>query len=194
MKWCIEEDLQAVTDWFRANKLTLNIGKSAGIIFDLKGKSKLKAIDIRLEDEEIPIVNETKFLGVWIDSIDWHLHTDKVLLKIKCNMNLLQQSKKFLPVYCKRILYHAQIQSHIAYALLVWGSMCSKQKINKIQKLQNQCLRLISNKKHIDTHTFKNHRILTLEKLTKLELCKTGYKLLKNDLPVRIIKSHYRYK
>ena len=190
MKWCIEEDLQAVSDWFRANKLTLNVGKSAGILFDLKGKSKQKHINIQLENEEIPLVNETKFLGVWMDSkLDWHLHADKVLLKIKCNMNLLQQSKKFLPSNCKRILYHAQIQSHIAYDLLVWGSMCSKQKINKIHKLQNQCLRLISNKKHIDTHTFKNYKILTVEKLTKLELCKTGYKLLKNDLPVRVINS-----
>ena len=143
-----------------------------------------------MEGEEIPIVNETKFLGVWIDKkLDWHSHTDKVLLKIKCNMNLLQQSKKFLPVHCKRILYYTQIQSHIAYALLVWGSMCSKQKLNKIQKLQNQCLRLISNRKHIDTHTFRNHKILTVEKLIKLEICKTGYKLLKNDLPVRIIKN-----
>ena len=104
-------------------------------------------------------------------------------------MNLLQQSRRFLPVHCKRILYYAQIHSHITYALLVWGSMYSKQKLNKLQKLQNQCLKLISNRKHIDTHTFKNYKILPVKKLIKLELCKTGYKLLKNDLPVKIIKS-----
>ena len=59
---CVEEDLLAISDWFRANKLTLNISKSAGVIFDLKGKSKAKTIDLQLEDEHIPIVDKTKFL------------------------------------------------------------------------------------------------------------------------------------
>ena len=66
--------------------------------------------------------------------------------------------------------------------------MCSKQKINKLQKLQNRCLRLITNKKHLEPHKNKNLGILPIEKLINLELYKTSYKLLKNDLPVRIIE------
>ena len=118
MKWCIEEDLQAISDWFRANKLTLNISKSAGIILDLKGKSKVKAIDLQLEGKEIPIVNETKFLGVWIDKkLDWHSHTDKVLLKIKCNLNLLHRVKSFYLYIVKEsfITHRSKVILHMHY-------------------------------------------------------------------------------
>ena len=81
------------------------------------------------------MVNETKFLGVWVDSrLDWNTHADKVLLKIKCNMNLLQQSKNLLATHCKKILYFTQIQSHLSYGILVWGPMCSKQKIKETAK------------------------------------------------------------
>ena len=38
----------------------------------------------------IKFVNETKFLGIWIDRhLDWKYHVDKVLTKIKQSMNLL---------------------------------------------------------------------------------------------------------
>ena len=90
MKWCIEEDLSILNDWFRVNKLTLNVGKSVGVQFNLNNKKLVSKLEITLEDEKIPMVNETKFLGFWVDSrLDWNTHADKVLLKIKCNMNLL---------------------------------------------------------------------------------------------------------
>ena len=87
----------------------------------------------------------------------------------------------------KKNLYFAQVHSHISYTLLVWGPMCSKQKLNKLQKLQNQCLRLIINKKHIDTHTYRDLKILNIDKSIQLALCKMGYKLLKRDSLIRVI-------
>ena len=33
LKWCLEDDLGKLSDWFRANKLTLNIGKSQCVLF-----------------------------------------------------------------------------------------------------------------------------------------------------------------
>ena len=145
MKWCIEQDLSILSDWFKANKLTLNIGKSVGLLFNLINRKGNTELEIKIEGQNIPLVNETKFLGVWVDSkLDWKIHTDKVLLKIKHNMNLLQQSKNLLPIHTKKILYYAQIHSHISYGLLVWGPMCSKDKLKKLQSMQNQCLKLIT--------------------------------------------------
>ena len=192
MKWSVEEDLSVLSNWFKANKLTLNSGKSVGLLFNPTNKKSTTELDIKIEGQTIPMVNETKFLGVWIDSkLDWKIHTDKVLLKIKCNMNLLQQSKNLLPLHAKKILYHAQIHSHISYGLLVWGPMCSKQILKKLQSMQNQCLKLITNKKHLEPHTWKSLGIPNISNLIKLTLCKTGYKLLKKDFPVRIIYCLY---
>ena len=33
LKWCLEEDLKIIADWFKANQLTLNISKSVCMVF-----------------------------------------------------------------------------------------------------------------------------------------------------------------
>ena len=68
MKWCIEEDLSILNDWFIANKLTLNVGKSVGLLFNLNNWKIDKKLEITLQGQNIVIVNGTKFLGVCIDS------------------------------------------------------------------------------------------------------------------------------
>ena len=72
MQWCVEEDLSILNDWFKANKLTLNVGKSVGLLFNLNNWKIENKLEITIEGQNIPMVNETKFLGVWIDSkLDW---------------------------------------------------------------------------------------------------------------------------
>ena len=69
IKFCLEHDLVILQDWFRANKLTLNIGKSVFILF---GKHNNQTLSIRLGNEIIPQVKFTKFLGLWIDeNLNW---------------------------------------------------------------------------------------------------------------------------
>ena len=41
LKWCIETDLKNVSNWFRANKLTLNVSKSVYMIFSKKDQKDL---------------------------------------------------------------------------------------------------------------------------------------------------------
>ena len=33
LKWCLQEDMETLTDWFKANKLTLNLDKTACVLF-----------------------------------------------------------------------------------------------------------------------------------------------------------------
>ena len=53
LKWCVEMDLKNITDWFKANKLTLNVGKSVYMIFSRKDH---KDLDIALGDTRLPRV------------------------------------------------------------------------------------------------------------------------------------------
>ena len=41
------------------------------------------------------------------------------------------------------------LQSHIQYEIILWGSMYAKSNFNKIQRLQNECVKLITNNKNI---------------------------------------------
>ena len=89
----IEHDLAVITDWFRANKLTLNAEKTICVIFSPKNELN-EEIKLNLGGHIIPCQTETKFLGVWIDkNLDWKKQTDVLLIKLRQNVGLLKKSK-----------------------------------------------------------------------------------------------------
>ena len=100
LKWCIETDLENVSDWFRANKLTLNVSKSVYMIFS---KKEQKDLAIKLGDIELPRVTTTKFLGMWVDeNLSWKDHLSKLKTKLKRNLILLKQGQNYLDPNTKK--------------------------------------------------------------------------------------------
>ena len=139
---CIDIDVSILQDWFLANKLTLNIGKSVCMLFGQKAKTK--NLQITLGNERIPQVKSTKFLGMWIDdSLSWNEHVTKVILKLKSRLNLLKMGKNLLSKHALRVLYFAQIHSVMTYGIVMWGSLASQADLNKIQKIQDTCVHII---------------------------------------------------
>ena len=53
---------------------------------------------------------------------------------------MLQITKKFMPERAKRLLYCAHILSHINYAHITWGPMCSQQVKDQIYQIQKDCI------------------------------------------------------
>ena len=185
LKWCIIHDMTPLCDWFKANQLSLNGSKSVGMLF-LKTKNKIHGM--KVGNIDIKFVDQTKFLGVWIDNkLNWKYHIDKVITKVRQNMNLLQLGKKILNVHAKRIIYFAQIQSDITYGLSVWGNMISATTITRLQKLQNKCINLITGQ-GATMNKFASLKILKVQDLIQLENCKFGYKLLLYQLQEWIIE------
>ena len=67
------------------------------------------APEIRIGDVVLP-ATEFKFLGIWFDSkLRWHIHIDKLLLKLKHNSNLLKNSRNFLNKQALLSVYYAHI-------------------------------------------------------------------------------------
>ena len=185
LKWCIESDLENIATWFKANKLTLNIDKTVGMLFSPQKKES--NLEIKINGKEIPMVKTTQFLGLWIDSeINWNAQLNNLLLKLQRNMYMLKVSKNLLVSNCKKMLYYAQFFSHLTYGMILWGPMINSTAVNKLQKLQNNCMKLVFNK--MPTWTELNKKgILSIKQLIKLELLKTGYKLHHKLLPTPII-------
>ena len=99
LKWCIIHDMTLLCDWFKANQLSLNGTESVGMLFS---KTKDKIHSMKVGNIDIKFVDQTKFLGIWIDNkLNWKYHIDKVIMKIKQNMNLLPLGKNFLNVHAK---------------------------------------------------------------------------------------------
>ena len=101
LKWTMEEELKNTMDWFRANQLTLNLSKTVCILFS--PNPKITNIELNIDTIELSSVDNTKFLGMWVDrQLNWKKHMSTVLAKIKQNTNMLKVSKKFLNVSCKK--------------------------------------------------------------------------------------------
>ena len=53
LEWCIQDDMQTLTDWFKANKLTLNLDKTVCILFQQNGPKK----ELKIQIDTITIGN-----------------------------------------------------------------------------------------------------------------------------------------
>ena len=169
--------LDIASDWFKANKLTLNQKKSVCILFKAN-TSVTTPHQLRIDDSTITFVSYTKFLGVWIDeSLNWNTHTDKLLLILQRNSHLLLKTKRLLSQHSKKILYYAQIYSHISYGIGVWGPFSSSKQMCKIQEINKKCLLCITT----DVSCF-----LDVKSIIKLQILKFGWKLTNKLLPPKL--------
>ena len=184
LKWCIEEDLRTISDWFKANKLTLNLSKTVYIFFG-NNKTEVKP-NLEINNRILKPVRVAKFLGLWLDEdLNWNTHITKLINKIKRNMHLLQVPKNLFNEHALKTIYHAHIQSHLNYGLLIWGSMITKDKLQCLQLIQDKCINLITKTDTLD-HKYKKLRIKKLPKQIKLQEIKVGYRLVNNLLPNKI--------
>ena len=85
LKWIMEEELKSTMDWFRANQLTLNLSKTVCILFS--PNPKITNIELNLDTMHLNSVDNTKFLGMWVDKqLNWKKHMSIVLTKFKAKL------------------------------------------------------------------------------------------------------------
>ena len=187
INFCLEHDLKKISDWFKANTLTLNLSKTVAMLFKNK-KSPGKIANIKIDQTHIPLVHETKFLGIWLDEgLTLVAHLNKLNIKIRRNVHLLQNNRNILDCHTLKLIYLAQIKSHINYGLVPWGGMANAEQLNKIKNTQIKCMKLIK-PKHELQRIYKELQILSVDQLIELEYKKLAYKLSKNPLPPKIME------
>ena len=187
INFCLEHDLKNISDWFKANSLTLNLSKTVLMLFKNK-KSPGIIENIKIDQTNIPLVHETKFLGIWLDEgLTFVAHLNKLNIKLERNVHLLQNNHNMLDCYTLKLNYLAQIKSHINYGLVLLGGMANAEQLNKIKNTQIKCIKLIK-PKHELQRIYKDLQILSVDQLIELEYKKLAYKLSKNLLPPKIME------
>ena len=186
LTWCVREDLRTISDWFKANKLTLNLNKSVCILFGNSNTARSLCLN-ELNQLGIPVADHIQFLGILLDeNLNWTYHYNHVMFKIKHNLNLLKQGGNLLTTYAKKILYYGHIYSHLSYGISIWGPMLQQSQKKKLQKLQNKCFNL----RRISTHEKSvSNKLLPINELIQLELSKIGYKTLTGTLLEMVLKT-----
>lgn len=130
-------------------KIKLNINKTQAAFFTRRRHSRwLPTSEIVIQNYRIPWRKDLKYLGVTLDQrltfgkqID--LSIEKALKYIGILYPLINRKSK-LNTCNKLTLYKSVFRSILLYGCPVWGS-CAMCHINKIQRIQNKCLKLMLN-------------------------------------------------
>ena len=63
----VNEDLSYLTDWFRANQLSVNASKTKYMLISSKNNTTKRTARLKIDDENLDQVTHTKFLGLLLD-------------------------------------------------------------------------------------------------------------------------------
>ena len=146
----INNDLKILDTWLQGNKLTLNVAKTHSMLLCTKQKRKIlksqnESMVLKIRDNELEEVQNTKYLGVQIDSsLDWKEQIKAVSTKVSRAVGFLKHAKSFLPKETLKTLYTGIVEPHFRYCCSVWGC-CGSMELDQLQKLQNRAARVITN-------------------------------------------------
>ena len=191
-------ELIKVSNWFKANKLSLNVNKTNYIHFTKK-KHNTPPTHILIDNKLIHPVDHTKFLGCIIDqNLSWKYHITKTTNQISKNIGILRKLRNTFPKQILLTLYNTLILPYISYSNLAWAitdntlnkNHCpwtsnNNTRLDAIFKLQKRALRII-NKSDYSDHTktmFHNLNTLNIFDLNKLQTALFMYRFNTNTLP-----------
>ena len=180
----LSNELEQLTEWFRANKLSLNATKTNYIIFN-KTQLVLPDIELKIGTDRINRVYNTKFLGVYIDSkLNWNKHLQYCSNKLSSGLYAIKNVKHLLPIKPLKSLYYTLIHPYLNYGTILWGS-AAKSNFKKLQTLQNKAIRNITNSKYNASTLplYQLTRIIPLDELYKVHLAKFMDQHKNNSLP-----------
>ncbi len=120
----LNRQLAGINEWFKSNKLSLNVIKSKYMIFHTAHKNVIP-LQLNIENTIIEKVYEFNFLSLTInENLNWKGHVDKIANNISKSMGFLNKLKHFLPLNAKLLIYSALISSYLNFGILAWCYKC----------------------------------------------------------------------
>ena len=172
--------------WFKANKLTLNSGKSNFIVFrSNKNPTTNLPEKINFENTSINRSETSKYLGVTLDEhVTWNQHIIEVCNKLKRYFKLFYSIRNFVNKNQVKIIYYSFIYSQIKYGITTFG-FTDNNKIQRMQVLQNKLLKVLQAKNYrYSTNKLHNElEIIKVEDIAKLDAVTFIHNYFNNKLP-----------
>ena len=201
----VNEELRKIANWFRANKMALNVSKTKFIVFRTHNKP-VNPLDcvITYNSTEIGlptdpalvspierIYNEGretsfKLLGILLDEyLSFNDHISMLTRKISKSLYCINRVKNFVDQKSLRTMYFAMIHSIMAYGINIYGC-ATKTSLEKLRLAQKKAIRTIC-KANYRAHTaplFKELKILPLDDLITFSRVKFMHSFHFKKLPL----------
>jgi len=186
----INNELDNIFQWLKANKLSLNVSKTKAMLFHTS-RRQVTPPDINIDGIKIDWVDHFDFLGIVIDKhLTWDQHVHKISTKISKTIAIMNKLKHTIQSAVLLTIYHSLIMPHFSYGMLSWGSKCCR-----LNKLQKKAVRVIVNASY-NAHSepiLKGLRLLKLQDMCTLQELKLCFKLEHALLPSYFYSIYIRH-
>ena len=187
-------EVQKLANWFRSNRMALNVGKTKFMVFRPKGvkietdlenngivynsneiglpqdPSKIFKLGRICNDNEDKKERTYKFLGILLDEyLSFDAHCESLCTKLARSNFIISRVKNLLPTATLKTLYYSLIHPHLLYGLPIYS--CTTQKnLSKIFRMQKKAIRTITKSRYTapTSQLFAQLKILPLEHLITL--------------------------
>lgn len=143
---CLNDDLENLYKTSKQHNLLLNPSKSSVLLFGNKNDkiTYRNSLQIKIGDQQIPINEKAKSLGVILDNtLRYRDQILKCIQRSYAALKLLYPHRNSLTVATKKILCDTLVLSQFNYCSALYGPSLDVDFANRIQRVQNSCLRFI---------------------------------------------------
>jgi hypothetical protein len=142
--------LQDVCRYMEVNLLHINVKKCCYMYFSPSKRNVTNSgedinsnLSLYINGRILKRVSEAKFLGVIIDDkLSWGPHIASLNRKLRSICGRVYRIQKFLPQPLHKQLYHSLFESHLGFAISVWGGVSNNQ-LKPLFVTQKQCIRIL---------------------------------------------------
>ena len=172
------QELSKVEAWLNANRLSLNVNKSACSF--ITNKNILNAPAVQIRNQDITLVDKFKFLGVTVDNkLSFKDHISNICSKISRSYSILFKLSHFIPSQTIKKLYYSMVYPFITYALEVWGKSCKTQ-IKRVKNVMNKCVKLLSINNSSNNADYLKLNLLQFDEVYKFFVLNRLFKYINN--------------
>ena len=187
----LNSELSKISIWLRANKLSLNIGKTHFMLFSNK-KRRHCDLNIKIDKTKIEEVKKTKFLGVIIDNkLTWKDHVAHVASKVSRGMGMIIKTRNYLNRKGLLTLYYTFVYPYLTYCNHIWGNIYQSN-LKHLCVLQNKIVRIIAGVKPRESTgpLYDSLGIMKLTDLNKYLIARFMFRYCTNMVP-KLFSSYF---
>ena len=116
----LNQELHAVAEWMKSNRLALSILKTNFVLFHFKRLKPYKSLNLKIDGVNIQEVSTVKYLGVTFDSnLTWKNHVNELCLKLSKTVGIFSKLRYYVNVDILIMLYCSLIYLFLSNGIQV---------------------------------------------------------------------------
>ncbi|KAJ2939918.1 hypothetical protein O0L34_g6624 [Tuta absoluta] len=182
----INRDLATIDSWAKRHGLLLNAAKSQAIIIGSHQRiARLHLADVpevTLNNNPIPYSSRVKNLGILMEqTLAWTDQVSEFSRRLYASLHSLKRLQNFLPIYTKIMLAQALLLPLLDYGDVAFLDL-SQELLNRMERLQNQCIRFVFGLRKFDHVSEFRERLgwLPIRQRRDLHILSLLYNVLNN--------------